>query len=107
MLRLSNILAVAVAAQAVFATPIKVRTDYAVKEVHPAPRKWVSAGRAPSDHKLHLQIGLKQENFDELERHLYEGMPTKAPQNLPSLIPNSLGSRTRSVWPAFSHRGRT
>jgi hypothetical protein len=22
---------------------------------------------------LHMQIGLKQEKFDELERHLYEG----------------------------------
>lgn len=76
MLCLSNILAVAVAAQGIFATPIKVRTDYAVKEVHPAPRKWSDAGRAPSNHMIHMQIGLKQGNFDELERHLYEGMST-------------------------------
>jgi tripeptidyl-peptidase-1 len=75
MLGLSNLLAVAAAAQAAFASPIKVRTDYAVKEVHPAPRKWTPAGRAPLNHMLHLQIGLKQERFDELERHLYEGMP--------------------------------
>lgn len=74
MLQLSSILVVAVAAQGILAGPIKVRTDYTVKEVHPAPRKWSDAGRAPSDHMLHLQIGLKQENFEELERHLYEGM---------------------------------
>lgn len=73
MLRLSNILAAVVAAQAVFASPIKVRTDYAVKELHPVPRKWVSTGRAPPNHMLHLQIGVKQGNYDELERHLYEG----------------------------------
>jgi tripeptidyl-peptidase-1 len=30
--------------------------------------------RAPGDHMLHMQIGLKQERFDELERHLYEGI---------------------------------
>jgi len=65
---------VAIAAQAVFASPIKVRTDYAVKETHTIPRRWASAGRAPSNHMLHLQIGLKQERFDELERHLHEGM---------------------------------
>jgi len=72
MLGLSNLLVVAVAAQAVFANPIKVRTDYAVKEVHLAPRRWASAGRAPSNHMLHLQIGLKQERFDELEQQLLE-----------------------------------
>ena len=31
-------------------------------------------GRAPSDTMLHLQIGVKQGHFDELERHLNEGV---------------------------------
>jgi tripeptidyl-peptidase-1 len=85
MLALSNLLVVAVVAQAVFANPIKVRTDYAVKEVHQAPRRWASAGRAPSNHMLHLQIGLKQERFDELEQQLLEGMFTD-PAGFMSLI---------------------
>lgn len=73
MLYLSSLLSVAFAAQAAFATPLKARTAYEVKEIHQAPRKWSSKGRAPSDHMLHMQIGLKQHKFDELERHLYEG----------------------------------
>ena len=73
MLYLSSLLSVAIAAQAAFATPLKSRTAYEVKEIHHVPRKWSSQGRAPSDHKLHMQIGLKQANFDELERHLNEG----------------------------------
>jgi len=68
----SILLSVAIAAQAAFASPIKVRTDYAVKETHTVPRRWASAGRAPSNHMLHLQIGLKQDRFEELERHLHE-----------------------------------
>lgn len=73
MLYLSRFLSVAVAAQAALATPLKSRTAYEVKEIHQVPRKWSSQGRAPSDHMLHMQIGLRQHKFDELERHLYEG----------------------------------
>jgi tripeptidyl-peptidase-1 len=73
MLYLSSLLAVAIAAQAALATLIKARTAYEVKEVHQVPRKWSSQGRAPSNHMLHMQIGLNQDKFDELERHLYEG----------------------------------
>jgi tripeptidyl-peptidase I len=76
MLGLSNLLLVGVAAQAVFANPIQVRTDYAVKEVHQAPRRWAPVSRAPPNHMLHLQIGLKQERFDELEQQLLEGTLT-------------------------------
>lgn len=63
----------AIAAQNAFATPIKARTPYTVKETHTAPRKWSNSGKAPGNAMLHLQIGLKQDNFDELERHLLEG----------------------------------
>jgi tripeptidyl-peptidase-1 len=63
-----------VAVQAVFGSPIQSRTAYAVKETHRVPRKWTKMGRAPSDTMLHLQIGVKQGQFDELERHLNEGV---------------------------------
>jgi len=74
MFALSIFLSVAVAAQTILGSPIRARTEYSAKETHPIPRGWSSAGRAPGNHMLNLQIGLKQGNFDELERHLYEGM---------------------------------
>jgi tripeptidyl-peptidase-1 len=74
MLGRSIFLSAAVAAQTILGTPIRARTEYSVKETYPIPRGWSPAGRAPGNHMLHLQIGLKQENFDELERHLYEGI---------------------------------
>jgi tripeptidyl-peptidase-1 len=70
---LSILLSVVVGALTVAGTPIRSRTPYSVKETHNVPRKWSNVGRAPGDHKLHLQIGLKQGKFDELDRHLYEG----------------------------------
>jgi tripeptidyl-peptidase-1 len=79
MLGLSIFLSVAVAAQAALGTPIRARTPYSVKETHSVPSKWTPTGRADGSHKLHLQIGLKQGNFEELERHLYEGMPVLTP----------------------------
>lgn len=61
------------AAQAALANSIKSRGPNAVKETHHVPRDWTKLERARGDHVIHLQIGLKQGNFDELERHLYEG----------------------------------
>lgn len=55
------------------ANPIARRTDFAVKDFHPAPRTWTNLGAAPSDHLISLSIGLSQSRFPELERHLYEG----------------------------------
>ncbi len=52
---------------------VRSRSVYAVKDVHSVPRVWVRGERAPPDHEIHLQVGLKQGRFDELERHLYEG----------------------------------
>ena len=66
-------LALAATAQIAFATPLGARSAYSVKETHDVPSKWTALGRAPANHKLHVKIGLKQERFDELERHLYEG----------------------------------
>lgn len=73
MLGLFLLLSAAMAAHAVIASPLRSRSGYAVKETHPVPRKWTPVSRAPGQHMLHMQIGLQQEKFDELERHLYEG----------------------------------
>ncbi|KAI4253479.1 MAG: hypothetical protein L6R42_007567 [Xanthoria sp. 1 TBL-2021] len=35
--------------------------------------RWTRIRPAPADHVVKLQIALKQSQFDELERHLYEG----------------------------------
>lgn len=49
------------------------RNHYVVKDSHNVPRQWSKLGPAPAQHMIQLQIGLKQENFNELEKHLYEG----------------------------------
>jgi tripeptidyl-peptidase-1 len=51
----------------------KKREGYGVKERHHVPRQWKRIGEPPGEHFIQLQIGLKQEGFEELERHLFEG----------------------------------
>ncbi|KAF2476738.1 tripeptidyl-peptidase 1 precursor [Lindgomyces ingoldianus] len=68
----TTLLSAAIAAQAVFASPIRSRSPYVVKETHNPPREWTRLERAKGDHVVQLQIGLKQGNWDELERQLYE-----------------------------------
>ncbi|KAF8860349.1 tripeptidyl peptidase-like protein [Acephala macrosclerotiorum] len=53
-------------------SPSERRADYAVKDRHVVPWSWTRVGPAPSQHKIQLQIGVRQGNFNELERHLYE-----------------------------------
>ena len=67
------LLSTAIAAQAVLASPIRARTPYMLKETHNPPREWTRLERANGKNIIQLQIGLKQGNFEELERHLYEG----------------------------------
>ena len=71
---------------AIAVTASPVRSTYAVKDRHYVPSRWSKVQRAPADHLINLQIGLKQSQFDELERHLYEGrwlagQPLHAPTN--------------------------
>ncbi|KUJ07644.1 tripeptidyl-peptidase 1 precursor [Mollisia scopiformis] len=66
------LLSVFVAAKAVFCSPVQRRAGYAVKETHFVPQKWSKIGKAADDFRIHLNIGLTQGNFHELERHLYE-----------------------------------
>lgn len=74
MLRLSGLLVALLAVQDAVSSPIHVRTSYAVKETHRAPHRWVRTERAAPEKILHLQIGVKQGNFDELDRQLSAGM---------------------------------
>ncbi|KAH9214734.1 tripeptidyl peptidase-like protein [Leptodontidium sp. 2 PMI_412] len=48
------------------------RSLYTLKERHHVPRSWSRVGPAPAQHMIQLQIGLKQGQFSELERQLYE-----------------------------------
>jgi hypothetical protein len=81
MLYITTLLSSVMALQAAVASPIQVRSPYAVKETHYAPRKWHKKARASGSGTILLQIGLKQGQFDELERHLYEGT-----SNSPTLL---------------------
>lgn len=69
----STLLSAAIAVQAVLAGPIRARSPYVVKETHNAPNGWTKLDRADGDRIIQLQIGLKQGNFAELERQLWEG----------------------------------
>ena len=74
MLVLRTLLSAAIGIRAVFASPIRAHTPYRVKETHFIPRRWTQRSRVPGSHMIHMQIGLKQSQFDELERRLYEGI---------------------------------
>lgn len=69
----SALLALVAAVGTAAGSPLSVRSPYAVKDSHHVPRQWSNVGAAPPNHIINLQIGLKQSQFDELERHLYEG----------------------------------
>ena len=67
------LLAAALAAQLTLGSPIKARSPYAVKDRHYVPNKFADLGPAPEDHVIELRIGVKQGDFNALEKHLYEG----------------------------------
>lgn len=62
----------AVATHAI-ATPI-ARSPYVVKETHFVPKGWSKLERSHGGKTIQLQIGLKQGRFEELDRHLHQGM---------------------------------
>ncbi|KAF1991424.1 tripeptidyl-peptidase 1 precursor [Aulographum hederae CBS 113979] len=57
---------------AVQASPVTLRSPYAVKERHTVPRGWQFVGRAPKSDLVNLHIGLKQRNEGVVEQHLIE-----------------------------------
>lgn len=56
------------------ASALTARSPYLVKETHNVPNRWKQVGAPAPDHYIYLQIGLTQSRFDDLERHLYEGI---------------------------------
>ena len=70
----SVLLAVLYTADTALGSPVHPRHSYAVKDSHNVPKQWSELGPAPSGHWINLKIGLKQSRFDELEKHLYEGI---------------------------------
>jgi tripeptidyl-peptidase-1 len=70
----TTVLLAAIAARDALASPIQARSPYVVKETHFAPREWTKLDRAHGGKTIQLQIGLKQGNFEELDRHLHEGI---------------------------------
>lgn len=75
-------LALLLASGSVNASPLQARSPYVVKDSHNAPSMWNDIGPAPSDTLINLHIGLKQSQFDELERHLYEGRQPPLPHHI-------------------------
>lgn len=59
-------------ASAVYALPRSSRSNYAVKEFHPVPRGWTRVGEAGKYDRVHLSIGLKQQNQGVVEEHLLQ-----------------------------------
>lgn len=73
MKALGNLFLLTLIAPIITGSPVRIRSTYSVKESHRVPGKWSCIGRAPRNHEIRLQIGLKQGRFSDLERHLYEG----------------------------------
>jgi tripeptidyl-peptidase-1 len=53
---------------------VSPRSSYSIRERHVVPKGWTRTGPAPANAIVNLRIALKQSRFDELERHLLEGM---------------------------------
>ena len=64
----------------VLSSPVRIRSPYVVKDKHHVPNRWSNIGPSPANKLINLHIGLRQSQFDELERHLYEGS-SMVPQN--------------------------
>jgi tripeptidyl-peptidase-1 len=79
------------------ASPLRARSPYVVKETHPVPSQWTEVAPAPGSHKIQLQIGLKQSQFDQLEKDLYEGTQYSVPGHTRILISNLVQSRTLHI----------
>ncbi|KAF2101914.1 subtilisin-like protein [Rhizodiscina lignyota] len=60
------------ASHLVIASALSSRSSYLLKEKHIVPTGWRRIGPAPAHRKVSLQISLRQDRFEELERHLYE-----------------------------------
>jgi len=100
---ISNVLTILLlGANSVLGAETRLHSQYAVKDRHYVPKQWSRIGPAPADHLIRLQIGLKQSQFSELERHLYEGI-VHCWGNLQCRdadVRLSVRSNTQSLWTA-------
>jgi hypothetical protein len=63
------------------------------------PKGWVEIGRPPADYPMKINIGLKQERFDELLGHLYEVSDPDNPRYAPVHAYHVRRSLTRPQHP--------
>ena len=98
-------------ASTVVASPISSvqPRDYALKSSRPTPRKWKRQGSAPLDHRLQLQIGLRQSQIDDLIGHLDAGMLEASHKPFENMILTmcSVRSEACSLWTTSYGRGGT
>lgn len=73
MRAITTISAFAACAAAAVVNNLNARSNYALKDSHRVPRSWQRVADADPQHTIKLSIGLKQAQFGDLERHLYEG----------------------------------
>lgn len=71
MLLIFDIVAFLLVAVSISAAPSK-ECAYKIKEQIASPLGWIQHAEVPADHLISLRIGLPQENFSLLEKHLYE-----------------------------------
>lgn len=107
---LATLLAFLFAVTTTLASPLHARfSDHAIKDSHTVPPKWSEIGSASPDQIITLQIGLKQGNFPELERHLYEGTQlqttTVASSQCTALTMDSFEPFPLSLWSTSVERG--
>lgn len=80
-------------------TGVVSRSPYAMKETHRVPHNWARVGKAPPEHEIELQIGLRQARFHELTlHHLIESQSTTRDPAMLYLTTKSLFSDTSSLW---------
>lgn len=73
MRAVTTLAALTACAAAAAVNNLNARSNYALKDSHYVPRSWQRVADADPEHTFQLSIGLKQSQFDDLERHLYEG----------------------------------
>ena len=104
----SGSLALFLLAASVLSSPVRIRSPYLVKDKHHVPNRWSNIGPAPADKLINLHIGLRQSQFDELERHLYEGTSmchrVKPLQDMADLSA-SINSLSFALWTTSHGRG--
>lgn len=74
-MRLCSVLLAVVSSSVAIASDVQAMwkgRPHKLKEEVILPRTWQKVGSAPPEHMIELRIGLKQSNFAELERQLYE-----------------------------------